>query len=63
MDSVNKVSKADWRDEAGYYHSKFGRCCICNSNKKIGMEPRFAYYICKKHSKMSPVDIAKNSAF
>jgi hypothetical protein len=48
----------DWRDQKSYY--KIDRpCMVCGATYRIGAEPRFCYFVCEKHSELSPVEITK----
>lgn len=52
------MNKIDWRDFSFYKAAIGATCCVCGSNHEIGIEPRFAYYICELHKDIPPVDIS-----
>lgn len=52
------ASVKDWRDTYSFYHTP-KPCCVCGSREKIGIEPRFGYPVCEKHSSLSPVQISE----
>lgn len=54
------MSDKDWRDEKSYYKTE-GKCAVCASTEKIGIEPRFGYSVCETHSRLTAIEVGQRT--